>query len=149
MAQILDIHTIQKLLLLKHSERFFVTSDTHFYHEKILKRVPNRNAYKNNGFYKINTGHVKANGLVMKLKGITILFSHYPVFVLPRWETEATKILREIFIKFSCDINIHGHTHDVILKDSRLINVSLDVTDYKPVLLKNLLNRHANKSELF
>jgi len=143
-AQILDIHTIQKLLLLKHSERFFVTSDTHFYHEKILKRVPNRNAYKNNGFYKINTGHVKANGLVMKLKGITILFSHYPVFVLPRWETEATKILREIFIKFSCDINI-----DVILKDSRLINVSLDVTDYKPVLLKNLLNRHANKSELF
>jgi len=35
--------------------------------------------------------------------------------------------------------NIHGHTHSKIRKVSeRHINVSMDVTDFKPVLLENL-----------
>ena len=35
-------------------------------------------------------------------------------------------------------INVHGHVHKNTIQDSRYINVSLDVTDFKPILLEEL-----------
>lgn len=60
-----------------------------------------------------------ADSLVMKLQGITILFSH-----APQWKHRA-------------DINIHGHFHDLHREvfDRRYLPLSLEAMGYMPIAL--------------
>lgn len=43
-------------------------------------------------------------------------------------------------LEYRFPINIHGHVHKNTLDDKRYINVSAEVIDYKPKLLKELLD---------
>lgn len=54
-----------------------------------------------------------------------IIFSHIPIHP------------QELEYEFKC--NIHGHVHGNTLPDKRYINVSVEVIDYKPKLLKELI----------
>lgn len=44
-------------------------------------------------------------------------------------------------------VNIHGHVHENSLKDTRYINVSAEVVDYRPRTLRELFNLFKPKTE--
>ena len=89
----------------------------------------------------IETDHFLANGIVTTVGGIKILFSHYPVFVPEQYRSKAVKALEKIFHDYRCDINIHGHVHSKTIDHPRLLNVSFEAIGFKPIRLKELLER--------
>jgi len=50
-----------------------------------------------------------------------------------------SELLKEIFTLCGCDINIHGHTHSYTVSDKRCINACLEVNDFKPVEITDIL----------
>jgi len=120
--------------------------------------------YTKHGFeYVIEHPHFSLNGTTYvetncqeKLKGCyiktimgkKIFFSHFPLFGT-EYKDERYKDLKyelEKFYKdFECEINIHGHVHSKTLSnDSKNINVSVENIDFKPILLKTLLEQNLN-----
>jgi calcineurin-like phosphoesterase family protein len=85
----------------------------------------------------------KISCLIKDINGKRVLFSHYPVFndnpYNEKYES-ITNALEEIFSLTNCDINIHGHTHSYIVGDKRCINACLEVNDFKPLNLEEILN---------
>ncbi|GAB6074813.1 metallophosphoesterase family protein [Nautilia lithotrophica] len=80
--------------------------------------------------------------LVKEISGKKILFSHYPVFNDNPYDEkfkDISKLLQEIFTLCNCDINIHGHTHSYMVADKRCINACLEVNDFKPLEIFELL----------
>jgi len=75
--------------------------------------------------------------LIKKIKGKKILFSHYPVFNDNSYDKIKYKknqeLLQYLYQQFSCDINIHGHTHSYVVNDKRCINACLEINDFKPI----------------
>ena len=63
---------------------------------------------------------------VMMYRGYDVAFSHEPLFDY----TRGTKSL-----------NVHGHIHQREMDDPKYINASVELTDYKPVQIENLLDR--------
>ena len=61
--------------------------------------------------------------------------SNHPVVINNFFILSHVPIKRD---KLMCYINVHGHTHSHLLNSDRHINVSLDVIDFKPVLLEYL-----------
>lgn len=61
-----------------------------------------------------------------KESGITVFLTHCPIHPNE--------------LDYRVDINIHGHVHEKTLDDSRYINVSAEVIDYKPKTFKELIN---------
>lgn len=61
-----------------------------------------------------------------------IRFSHYP----------QPKLVRQ-----PRTLSVHGHTHENVAKDKRLINVCVEQTDYKPVWIVDVLNERINQLE--
>lgn len=55
----------------------------------------------------------------------TIHFSHYP---MPR------------LVRTPKHLNVHGHIHENLMKDRRMINVSVEQIDYSPVWIETLLS---------
>ena len=49
-----------------------------------------------------------------------------------------------LFHDYRCDINIHGHVHSKTIDHPRLINVSFEAIGFKPIRLKELLERKAS-----
>jgi len=45
--------------------------------------------------------------------------------------------------------NIHGHYHQVSFNNPKLINVSVELTDYKPVLLEDIKNKVLEQTNNF
>lgn len=82
-----------------------------------------------------------ANALIKDIDGIRILFSHFPVNERKRNDRFALQrdIIDYAFKIAKCDINIHGHNHSRKSKHKYCINVSTEVTDFKPIRLKDLL----------
>ena len=87
----------------------------------------------------IKTKHPLANGIVKTLKGLKILFSHYPVYLPQGIRSQASSQLAEVFKELNCDLNIHGHVHSKTINHPRLINASLEVLNLKPVSLRELI----------
>jgi calcineurin-like phosphoesterase family protein len=86
----------------------------------------------------IPTKYKYANAIITEIDGKRIMFSHFPVVnnIVEDMENFAgvTKELYEIFKDYSCDLNIHGHTHSVSIKIASFCkNASLEVIgDFKP-----------------
>ena len=87
----------------------------------------------------IKTKHPLVNGIVKKIKGLKILFSHYPVYLPDGIHSKASSQLAEVFKEFNCDLNIHGHVHSKTINHPLLVNASLEVLNLKPVRLIELI----------
>ena len=77
---------------------------------------------KNNLFYQIAT-----------VNNIKIMFTHYPLFDNCEYDKKAKfypqiKELEEIYLKESCNLNIHGHTHHRSSAFENGFNVGIDQT---------------------
>jgi len=91
---------------------------------------------------------------IKDIDGKKVMFSHFPVVVEELKNDnryfEIRKKLLDIYNKFNCDINIHGHMHSNSIKDNgiKFINISTEVINFKPIRLKKLLyNLEQNSHE--
>lgn len=67
-----------------------------------------------------------------------MLLTHYPLVTIDVRYPERAAALREVFDREKCRINVHGHTHSKRSPDPRCVNVSVEVTDYRPVDLDTI-----------
>lgn len=115
--------------------------------------------YLNNGFTNVLTGvniiekniHFKAenydfrmlNCLITEIEGVKIMFSHFPVFDDNKYDIkfkEITNKLEELFLDFNCNLNIHGHTHNLKAKEKFCFNASIEGTNFKFLSIEDILN---------
>ena len=98
------------------------------------------------GTYDLINTPKHVNALITELASKRIMFSHFPVenyIEHDLYYKPATEKLFEIFEKYNCDINIHGHVHSHSIQESPFcINASIEVTDFKPARIKNILNNN-------
>lgn len=85
--------------------------------------------------------HVRFGGaLVLNINGSNILFSHFNIFSDNGFDNTSEQYkysnevrwLRSIYEKYECILNIHGHTHSMLIDDSRLINVCVENNGFQP-----------------
>lgn len=84
----------------------------------------------------------KISCLIKDINDKRVLFSHYPVFNDNPYDEKyrnLTNALEEIFNITECDVNIHGHTHSYIVGDKKCINACLEVNDFKPLKIEEIL----------
>jgi len=89
----------------------------------------------------LKTHHRLANGIVKTIGEYKILFSHYPIYPPEGEESPVTEELKKVFEKLNCNLNIHGHIHSKELNNPLLINASVEKIDFKPVKIKELIDR--------
>jgi calcineurin-like phosphoesterase family protein len=75
-----------------------------------------------------------------------ILFSHRPLIITEREEGKniaeiMNQVFEDIYIKYECDINIHGHTHSRDVNDDLCLNASVEKTYLQPIRLYDLLKK--------
>lgn len=63
-----------------------------------------------------------------------VLFSHQPDYALTH-------------VRYPKSLNVHGHIHQKTLTDRRMINVSVEQTDYRPVWITDLLDERISELE--
>lgn len=78
---------------------------------------------------------VHKSDIVLARRGLTVVLSHYPV---------ETPLLQKFRLPNTLKVvNVHGHVHNsedwIYNPDGVHVNVSVEVTDYKPVVLHDLL----------
>ena len=103
----------------------------------------------NNIFYNktvINVNNEYSSALITKIKNKIIMFSHIPILKDERHGArffKANEELYDLFKKLKCDLNIHGHIHSISFdKNSKCINASLEVINFTPVKIKEILCRY-------
>ena len=83
--------------------------------------------------------------LICDIDDRRILFSHFAIdeseYADCRYLVEKAH-LRELFEKFDCDLNVHGHTHIRPVDRPRCLSACVEKTDFKPVRLGDFLRRH-------
>lgn len=71
--------------------------------------------------------------LILETRFGKALLSHYPIINHdPRYLSRVIE-LNSVFEANKCAVNIHGHTHSFSHPDPRLINVSVEATNYQPM----------------
>lgn len=70
-------------------------------------------------FRKVETG-------TKQMANMGIMLSHFPIHKASLWNPKANKRL----------LNVHGHVHRNSLNEDGYLNVSVEMTDYKPVNLE-------------
>ena len=95
---------------------------------------------------------IKMGCYVADICGLRLLFSHRPLVI--REEEEGTwtalmirEIYQEVFLKYNCDYNIHGHTHSRDIEGDIYINVSVEKTNLEPIRLRELLEERKRNKE--
>ena len=70
-------------------------------------------------------------------QGIKLLLSHVPMVTTAFDDRYAgwRQRVRDTFVRGKFDLNIHGHTHERNTGDSQCVNVSVENTEFAPVLL--------------
>ena len=89
------------------------------------------------------------NFVIADVEGFRILFSHFPIVDTDGYDAryaEQIAGLKWIFDYCECDYNIHGHTHENLMKDSRCINVSIENIRFKPIKLEEIIKSRMKKS---
>jgi len=89
------------------------------------------------GIKRIKTDHFLANGLVVPIKGKKVMFTHYPI--IDNFPNPISEILREIFHREECDLNIHGHVHENTIPHPQLFNASVENIGFKPIRVGEIL----------
>lgn len=107
----------------------------------ILSRMPGEK-------YLIKGNHDKATDALYELAGFTIIdpFVHFPLLFSHKPAT-----VNSVFNSWMWETNIHGHIHgnvlgqnpadpedDCIIPGKNYLNVSVEVTDFKPIALGNV-----------
>ena len=80
------------------------------------------------------------------IDGRRIMLSHFPVFDDNPYDAKykpITKALDYLYTELMCDLNIHGHTHSHGAKEPFCISACVELTDFKPRMLRYFLN-HGN-----
>jgi calcineurin-like phosphoesterase family protein len=80
-----------------------------------------------------------AASIIADLDGRRVMFSHIPIISDERRYTHTASQLLELFEKYECDINIHGHTHSEVVDDPRCRCVSVEQIGFVPVTLESIL----------
>lgn len=87
------------------------------------------------------------SGFVKEFRNKKYLFSHYPVFNIDEWDAKNKMIaprikkLEEIYKLLECDFNVHGHLHSNVCTFENSINASFEQIEFKPIKLKDLLDK--------
>ena len=83
-----------------------------------------------------------ASCIIADIENHRVLFSHIPIINDPiydsKFKDQAHK-LKELFDEYKCDINIHGHIHSNQTLAKFCRNVSVEVNDFKPIRITELL----------
>lgn len=85
-----------------------------------------------------------AAGVICEIQGIRILFSHFAIFEdekLDRRYLLEKAWLRELFERYDCAINIHGHSHTRVIDDPRCVCACVEFTEFKPVRIGDFLTQ--------
>jgi calcineurin-like phosphoesterase family protein len=72
-----------------------------------------------------------------------VMFTHFPLFDDNPYDEKyrpITRVLEFIYETLACDLNIHGHTHSKGAKEHFCVSACVELTDFKPVRLANLLH---------
>lgn len=87
------------------------------------------------------------SGVIKEIQNYRILFSHYPLFNDCEYDIrnerirKRIKFLEYLYIKYNCNLNIHGHTHSNKSTFKNAINVSFDYTKFRYLTLnEHILN---------
>lgn len=84
------------------------------------------------------------NFILFEYEGKNILCSHFPIVGTEGYDHKYKRqmdALLKIFEYCNCEYNIHGHVHSRNIEDKRLINVSVENINYKPIKLKDLIKK--------
>lgn len=88
--------------------------------------------------------------IITDVAGKRLMFSHFGIFDEdeddPRYLIEKA-YLRDLFIQYQCDLNIHGHTHDRHISDERCVNACMEQTHFKPVRLNQFISNTPGDKE--
>lgn len=80
-----------------------------------------------------------------------VMFTHFPLFNDNPYDgkyNNITKIFEYIYNELDCDINIHGHTHSKGAKKSFCKSVCVELIDFKPIRLNDVLNKPNSLQDL-
>lgn len=102
--------------------------------------------HKKNFIYKVLNDDVMFSCIIKELGNSRILFSHYPVYndndIYQHRDEKIKKRIEtfnELFIKESCDLNIHGHLHSGTNSFFYSKSASIENTNFQPIQLRELL----------
>ncbi len=130
-----------KRILLKGNHDCFSTEK--YVEWGFLDVIKNQIAILDDNIEVINKNYeYKAPCIIADVSNIRIMFSHIPILLKKRREKRYGRnsaFLNELFDEFDCDINIHGHLHTDFTGMSNCFNIGVDVLDYTPIQLKNIL----------
>lgn len=70
------------------------------------------------------------------------ILTHYPMRMIDDRYPERAKEICDAFEREKCTMVVHGHTHSKHSSDPRCVNVSVEVTDFRPVDLDKLTLSH-------
>lgn len=83
--------------------------------------------------------------LICEFDGCRIMFSHFAIYEDDyddcRYPLEKA-YLREVFDRYQCHLNIHGHTHARSVAHPDCVSVCMESTAFTPVTIACLLDRH-------
>ena len=85
---------------------------------------------------------INAPCVIIEINGKIVMFSHFPVFDRCPFDEKYIKnynYLESLYKQYKCELNIHGHTHKNNSEFKDAINVCLEVNDYKPLLIDDLI----------
>ncbi len=91
--------------------------------------------------------HIKMGCIVLDVRDVRLLFSHRPLIIKEEeagtWTAKMIKTINdELFIRYNCDYNIHGHTHSFDLNIDNFVNVSVEKTNLEPIRLGELIDKY-------
>lgn len=94
-----------------------------------------------------NIEQIKMGCIVLDVRDVRLLFSHRPLIIKEEeagtWTAKMIKMINdELFVRYNCDYNIHGHTHSVDLNIDNFINVSVEKTNLEPIRLGELIDKY-------
>jgi len=87
------------------------------------------------------------SGIIKSFQDKFIMFSHYPLNYNDKWDNQKEKIKNRIekynklYEDFCCDFLIHGHVHSNEKEVERHFNVSCEVLDFKPIQIKEIIEK--------
>jgi calcineurin-like phosphoesterase family protein len=101
----------------------------------------------------LNVPSVSAACIIKDIAGLRIMFSHFAIFESEQQDSRyllEKAYLRELFEEHRCDVNIHGHTHDRLVKSRDCLSACVEKNYFTPTLLKDFLiiNGRSRDSEL-
>lgn len=85
-------------------------------------------------FYYHELGFRITKPFILSHRGWRILFSHQPDYPL-------------LHVRHPKTLNVHGHIHQKLHSDRRMINVSVEQTDYRPVQITDLIDERIDELE--